>query len=346
MPPARAPDAAGVGRARDRGRQRDDVRTVTLTVAIVVVAGVVGHDVAEVVGAVRERRRVPGRRRHVPFAQSPTAPTRRTFVATPEVASDAVRAMVTVPLTIPPGAVFATATVEVGGVVSIRDREAAGCPRSRAGRRSRGRRSRTCRRRARAKCSACVLPGYVATSCPAAGGVAQAPGARQIVCTMLSMSAPGVQVKCAGDTHVRGRELRARSARWRPMRPRAAPLRSRRPAPRGWSVVPRRCSLRGRQLGGRQPTASVTLSRDSHETRRLGSSRVGRTRRSGGPAQAAAALHLLRRADADQVERAREHLARRIAEREARRRAARASRRRSPGNRGRTPRTPTPRSRA
>ncbi len=55
----------------------------------------------------------------VPFAQLPTAPTRRTFVATPEVASEAVRAMFTVPLTIPPGAVFETATVEVGRVVSI-----------------------------------------------------------------------------------------------------------------------------------------------------------------------------------------------------------------------------------
>src|SRR6476646_1720689 len=55
----------------------------------------------------------------VPLAQAPTGPTRRVLVATPEVASVALREMVTTPLTTPPGAVGATATVEVGGVVSI-----------------------------------------------------------------------------------------------------------------------------------------------------------------------------------------------------------------------------------
>ena len=94
----------------------------------------------------------------VPSAQSPTAPTRRVLVATPEVASDALRAMLTTPLTTPPGAVGATATVEVGGVVSmVIVRPGLSALASRASL------ARTKKQNVpspgTAKCSACALPG-------------------------------------------------------------------------------------------------------------------------------------------------------------------------------------------
>ena len=55
----------------------------------------------------------------VPVAHAPTGPTRRTLEATPETASALVPETPTVPCTTPPGAWSETATVAVGGVVSI-----------------------------------------------------------------------------------------------------------------------------------------------------------------------------------------------------------------------------------
>ena len=55
----------------------------------------------------------------VPVAQAPTGPTRRTLVATPETVSAPVPVTWTVPFTTPAGLWPETATVAVGGVVSI-----------------------------------------------------------------------------------------------------------------------------------------------------------------------------------------------------------------------------------
>ena len=85
------------------------------------------------------------------------------FVATPEVASEAVRAMFTTPLTMPPGAVFETATVEIGRVVSIVSVRPglSAVPSARSAARTKKQKVPS---PGTAKCSAVVLPGYVATS--------------------------------------------------------------------------------------------------------------------------------------------------------------------------------------
>ena len=87
--------------------------------------------------------------------------------------------MFTVPLTTPPGAVAETATVEVGRVVSIVTRQAAGCPAVR----EQGVGARTKKQNVpspgTAKCSAVRVAGVRRRrSCAGRQRVVQAPGAR------------------------------------------------------------------------------------------------------------------------------------------------------------------------
>ena len=88
---AGAGGAAGLGIGIRGGTTGTGFATVIRSVAIVDKAGAVGHDVAEVVGAVARRVVFQAHRHSDPFAHPPTAPMRRVFVATPEVASGLVR---------------------------------------------------------------------------------------------------------------------------------------------------------------------------------------------------------------------------------------------------------------
>ena len=226
------------------------------------VAGAVGDDVADVVGAVGVARGIPPPAHDVPVAHAPTGPTRRTLEATPETASALVPETATVPLTMPPGAWSETATVAVGGVVSIVTVRPGlfAVPPARSVALMK---KQNVPSPGTAKCWEVVLSGYVRTGIAAAGGVAA--GARRAVDGLRDVEqvGPGRPLQEGRGDVRRGRELRRAGRRRSLLRSRSRPPRARRPGSRGWSVVPRRCSLRCHQTGWhfsrrRQPSGGLS----------------------------------------------------------------------------------------
>ena len=121
-------------------------------------------------------------------------------MATPETASALVLVIRTVPWTTPPAAWPDTATVAVGGVVSIvivRPGPIAVAPSTSVAPIEK----QNVPSPGGAKCCAVVLSGYVLTAMAGVGGWVQAPGARNTVWSTLVGSAPGVHCRTAGDTN-------------------------------------------------------------------------------------------------------------------------------------------------